>query len=274
MSVVRMPLFQFCMDAKPDLALGFGFSMDRFQFDDSFRIPLFSEQDVTQMRQAQWALIYDGNDLAGYKALSNMALLAFRIFSPTCPPFIKFRLCEVTEESTRLNQPMTYNHAVPQARKPHSLHEMEAIRLGFEHLQAMDGLSARTHNAIYFLYRAFHCDKWIDSFLLMTSALESLFSKDAHGGATDAISTRVASLLGSVERCTKKDVEELYDLRSSMTHGRIVASDDPGENLKKLEHLEHITKASFRKLLESERYHCFCSKAARDAFMGTLNVAC
>ena len=273
MPSVRMPLFQFHMGAEPGFSLGFGFSIDRFQFDDSFRIRLFSEQDVTHMRQARWALIYEGNDLAGYKALSNMALLAFRIVSPKWPPFIRFRLCDVPEESTRLNQAMTYNYAVSRALKPHSLQEMEAIRLGFEHLQAMDGLSARTHNAIYFLYRAFHCDKWIDSFLLMTSALESLFSKDAPGGATDAISTRVASLLGSVNRCTKKDVEELYDLRSSMTHGRIVASDDPGENLEKLEHLEHITNASFRKLLETEKYLCFRSKADRDAFMGTLNVA-
>jgi hypothetical protein len=58
-----------------------------------------------------------------------------------------------------------------------------------------------------------------------------------------------------------------------MTHGGIAASDDPGENLEKLKHLEHITNASFRKLLESKKYLCFRSKADRNAFMGTLNVA-
>jgi hypothetical protein len=126
---------------------------------------------------------------------------------------------------------------------------------------------------LYFIYRAFHSDKWIDSFLLMTSALESLFSKDAPGGATAAISTRVASFLGSADRCTKNDIEKLYDLRSSMTHGRIAANDDPAGNLAELEHLEYVTNVAFRKLLESQKYLCFRTKADRDAFMGTLNVA-
>jgi len=58
-----------------------------------------------------------------------------------------------------------------------------------------------------------------------------------------------------------------------MTHGRIVVSDDPGENLAQLEHLEHVTNASFRKLLETQKYLCFRSKSDRDALMGTLNVA-
>ena len=273
MSVVRMPLFQFQMLAERGFSLGSGFSIARFEFSDAYRIPLFSEQDVEHMRLAQWALIYEGNDAGGYKAQSNTVLLAFRIFSLQHPPFIKFRLSEVPEQSTRISQPMTYNYAAQRTRKPYSEQELEAIRLGFRHIQAMDTISTRTHNALYFLYRAFHSDKWIDSFLLMTSALEALFSKDAPGGATDAISTRVASLLGSADRCTKSNVEELYDLRSSMTHGRIVVSDDPGENLAQLEHLEHVTNASFRKLLETQKYLCFRSKSDRDALMGTLNVA-
>jgi hypothetical protein len=107
----------------------------------------------------------------------------------------------------------------------------------------------------------------------MTAALESLFSKDAPGGATEAIAARVASLLDSAERCTKADVEQLYDLRSAMTHGRIVASDDPGENLAKLEHLEYVANAAFRKLIETRKYTSFRTKAERDAYMGTLNVA-
>jgi len=270
---VRMPLFQFHMSAEPGFSLGSGFSIVRFEFSDAYRIPLFSEQDVEHMRRAQWALIYEGNELGGYKAQSNLVLLAFRILSLQHPPFIKFRLSEIPERSARISQPMTYNYAAQQSRKPYSAQDLEAIRLGFGHMQTMDAISTRTHNSTYFLYRAFHSDKWIDSFLLMTSALESLFSKDAPGGATDAISTRVASLLHSADRCTKNDIEELYDLRSRMTHGRIVISDDAGDNLAQLEHLEHVTNASFRKLLETQKYLCFRTKSERDAFMGTLNVA-
>jgi hypothetical protein len=58
-----------------------------------------------------------------------------------------------------------------------------------------------------------------------------------------------------------------------MTHGRIAANDDPGENLAKLAHLEYVTNAAFRKLIETKKYLSFKSKPERDAFMGTLNVA-
>ena len=270
---VRMPLFQFHMLCDPGFALGSGFSIDRFEFNDRWRLKIFSEQDVEHIRRARWALNYEGDNIKGYKALSNLILMAFRMFSVKYPPFIRYRLCAEPGESTRINQSMTYNYAFPRERDPYSFEEMEQIRTAFGHLRTMDATSNRTHNAIYYLFRAFHADKWIDSFLLMTAALESLFSKDAPGGATEAIATRVASLLGSTERCTKADVEQLYDLRSAMTHGRIVASDDPGENLAKLEHLEYVTNAAFRKLIETGKYTMFSTKAERDAYMGTLNVA-
>jgi hypothetical protein len=272
-TTIRMPLFQFHMFTEPDFCLGAGFSIARFDFDNSLRINIFSEQDVEHMRRAKWALVYEGDDIDSYRTKSNLVLMAFRLFSLKYPPFIKYRLCADPGESARINQSMTYNYAVPREHEPYELGDLEAIRLAFRHLQRMDALSNRTHNATYFLFRAFHSDKWIDSFLLMTSALESLFSKDAPGGATEAIATRVASLLNSADRCTKKDVEDLYDLRSAMTHGRILASDDPGINLAKLEHLEYVTNASFRKLIESNRYMCYSAKEQRDAFMGTLNSA-
>ena len=273
MSATSMPLFQFEMLAAPGFSLGDGFSIDRFELSDAHRIALFSEQDVHHMRSAKWALRHEGNELCGYKAQSNTIMMAFRIFSDRHPPFIKFRLSSVPEESTRIQQPMTYNYAAKRAKGAYSVEELDRIRSGFHDMQAMDAISTRTHNALYFLYRAFHADKWIDSFLLMTSALEALFSKDASGGATAAITTRVASFLGSATRCTKQELEDLYDLRSQMTHGRIAVGDDASENLAKLEHLEHVTNASFRKLLESRQYSRFETKSDRDAFMGTLNVA-
>jgi len=270
---VRMPLLQFDMQAESGLSLGHGLSIDRFSFNDAYRLPLFSEQDIAQMRSARWALRYAGDELAAYRSRSNTLLAAFRVVSPYHPPFFKFRLASVPERSTRINQPMTCNYVANRIRKPYSMDDLEAVRLAFHRMLEMDSLSTRTHNALYFLYRAYHADKWIDSFLLMTGALEALFSKDAPGGATAAITDRVASFLESVDRCTKSDVADLYELRSSMTHGRIVVSDDPGENLAKLEHLELVTNFCFRKLLESKKYSCFRTKTDRNAFMGTLNVA-
>jgi hypothetical protein len=54
---------------------------------------------------------------------------------------------------------MTYNYAFPREREPYSSEEMEKIGVAFGDLRAMDAISNRTHNAIYYLFRGFHADK-------------------------------------------------------------------------------------------------------------------
>jgi hypothetical protein len=113
----------------------------------------------------------------------------------------------------------------------------------------------------------------MDSFILMMCSLESLFSKDKRGSATAAITTRVSSLLSSKPRCTKGDIEGLYELRSRITHGNIKASDDPGENLGKLNHLDFVTVECFRALAERKLYKEYSDKKCRDRLMSTLNTS-
>lgn len=229
-----------------------------------------SERDILRIKSASWALIYDGND-PKYKQLVNLLLMSFRIFSDLQPPVIKYRLCKDNNQSSSICQPMTSNFSAEKERAPYESTDIEQIEAGFQHLRKMDAMSSRTHNALYFLFRAFHADKWIDSFVLMMCSLESLFSKDKPGGATDAITTRVSSLLGSQMRCTKKDLANLYKLRSDMTHGRLEASDDVGENLRSLEHLEFVAVHCFRELVKRNAYVHYATKLERDNFMGTLN---
>jgi hypothetical protein len=140
MPAVRMPLFEFHMLAAPTVSLGHGLSIDRFEFSDAYRIPLFSQQDVYRMRRARWALVFEGDESDGYRSISNAALVAFRIFALQRPPFIKYRLAAIPEQSTRISQPMTYNYAAAREQKPYSAQELEVIRLGFDHMQAMDAI--------------------------------------------------------------------------------------------------------------------------------------
>lgn len=273
MSIVYMPLFGFSLGSDQGFSISPDLSISCFQFNDSWTLPIFSEYDINNMKCAEWALKYEGDKQKNFLVDSNLVLMAFRIFSPQYPPFIKYVLDTEPEKSKPPIQSMIYNNAVPRAHGLYSPQDIETICDGFNHLQIMETLTPRTHNALYFLYRAFHNDKWVDSFLLMTSAIESLFSTDKKKGATKTISTRVATLLGSADRCTKNDIEQLYDVRSSMTHGRIVVSDDLNENLRKLDHLEYITNAVFRKLVETRKYLCYRTKLERDKFMGTLNTA-
>ena len=76
--------------------------------------------------------------------------------------------------------------------------------------------------------------------MFLMSTLESIFSKDKSEGATKTICTRVSSFLKSMPRCEYDDIDHLYDIRSRIVHGNIIAKDKPGENLKELYHLQYI----------------------------------
>jgi len=261
--------------------------IDSYSFDDSRmsiapfdggdipKIPLFSEQDLRHMsEEAPWALIYDSLDIEGYKSNVNILLLAFKIFCEKRYPFVKYRLCSEDHSfCTRLNDTITYNYSYPRTAKRFDSTDLARVKDGFLSLIEMDRLSIRTHNALYFLCRAWHNTKWIDSFILMMCSLESLFSKDKPGSAAAAITTRVSSLLRSKPKCTKRDIEDLYELRSRMTHGNIKASDDAGENLGKLNHLDFITVECFKVLAERKLYKNYSDKKSRDRLMSTLNTS-
>jgi len=270
---VVMPLFDFNCTGITGYQFGTrSLSLEPLAKSDVVKLSLFSEQDIRLIEQQHWALVYNGGAIGGYKSLANLLLMTFRIFSDQRPPFIKYRLCRDNDRlSTRLGSPMTYNYSARKPKVAFDAAQLSQIDQGFGHLQQMDRISTRTHNSLYFLYRAFHADKWIDSFILMMTSLEALFSKDKPGGATEAVSVRVSSLLKSRPQCAKANVEGLYELRSEMTHGRIMVSDDAGDNLKKLEHLEFVTVQCYRELVRQGAYRHYATKKARDTFMGTLN---
>lgn len=270
---IVMPLFEFEYGgSRPFVFTDCGLAIEPFASHQIPKLPLFSAQDVHHMEAESWALVHDCADIQGHKVLANLLLMSFRIFSDHHPPFIKYRLCDTAPElCARISQPMTYNFSVEKPRDGYQLTDLQAIDAGFQHLRSMEATSARTHNALYFTYRAFHSHGWVDAFLLLMNALESLFSKDAPGGAAGTIAIRVASLLRSQPRCTRADIEGLYDVRSAMTHGRLVANDDPGGTLKQLEHLEFVLVRCLRELVARTAYRHYANKADRDRFMGTLN---
>lgn len=273
---ILMPLFWFELKGIDTYTFNdTGISISPFDESDTPKIPLFSEQDLLHITdEAPWALIYESSDVKEYKSKINILLLAFKIFCEKRYPFIKYRLCPGNHSlCRRLNDSITYNYSHPRTEGQFTVTDLDRIKEGFLSLIEMDQISTRTHNALYFLYRAWHNTKWMDSFILMMCSLESLFSKDKSGGATAAITTRVSSLLSSKAKCTKSDIEELYDLRSRMTHGNLEASDEPGENLEKLNHLDFVTGECFRAIADRKLYKEFSDKLSRDRLMNTLNTS-
>jgi len=271
---IIMPLFWFHLE---DIAVysfdDTGISIAPFNKSEILKIPLFSEQDLRYISDdATWAMICDSS-VEEYKVKVNILLLAFKIFCGKRYPFIRYRLCsENPSFCSTLYDGITYNYSHPRTEEPFNPTDLDCIKEGFLSLIEMDRVSIRTHNALYFLYSAWTNLKWMDSFILMMCSLESLFSKDKQGSATAAISTRVASLLNTKPKCTKGDIEDLYDLRSRITHGNIKADDDPGVNLEKLNHLDFVAVECFRAMADRKLYNEYSDKPSRDRLMSTLNT--
>ena len=271
-----MPLFQFVyLDSEPFYFSGNQIRIEKFNADKEVpNIDLFSKYDIDHMGLESWALIFDHDDIEGYKSKVNRLLLSFRILSKGKPPFIKFRLCrEDIRECSRLNSTMTYIHEFEEKRLPYNREDLLNINNGFENLTEMDSISTRCHNALYFLYLGFHTIHWISSFMFLMSTLESIFSKDKSGGATKTICTRVSSFLKSMPRCEYDDIDHLYDIRSRIVHGNIIAKDKPGEYLKELHHLQYVVIECMKKIIKEKAYLKFIDKKTRDSYLGTLNVS-
>jgi len=268
-----MPLFQFgYLDSEPFHFSGNQLRVEKFNADEEIpKIDLFSKHDTEHMDLESWALIFDHDDTAGYRSKVNLLLLSFRIFSKGKPPFIKYRVCkEEIRECARLNSTMTYVNEFENNRLPYNRDDLLDINNGFENLTEMDSISTRCHNALYFLYLGFHTIHWISSFMFLMSALESIFSKDKPGGATKTICTRVSSFLESMPSCGYDDIDHLYDIRSRIVHGSIIAKDKPGENLKELHHLQYVVIECMKKIIKEKVYLKFINKKTRDSYLGSL----
>lgn len=270
---IIMPLFGFRYeDNVPFLFSYAGLSLDRLEENDIPSLDGLSKIDIQQIKLEQWALIYqvEDNDYKDdYTEYVNLLMLAFQIFSDFRAPFIKFRICkEDSEYSKRISITMKHSY---ETQGSFNQRQLKNVDDGFKHLQEMQKISARAKNALYFLFEAYRAEKFGVSFVMMMIVLESLFSNDNKGAAKEPICQRTSSLLDSCERCTRHDIEKLYDLRCDIVHGRIDFNDQQRNNLDELAHLKFVTTQCFRKLIADENYKKL-SKEERINYMSTLDT--
>ena len=269
-----MPLFAFAYSGLP----GFRFSGNQFSIErldprrDVPDVPQFSRGDIACMQREQWALVFDHDDATSYKTDANLLLLAFRVFSRARPPFIKYRLCsEDHTKCRRLTSTFTYIHEFESRGRGYTEEDLAVINRHFVALARMDAISGRCHNALYFLFLGFIRTHWMESFLHWVNTLEALFSKDEPGSATETICGRVSSFLESHEGAEYQDIKRLYETRSAIVHGRIVADEEPLKNLEQLHRLQSVTLGCVRRILEEKVYLKFTDSETRNAYLSTLD---
>jgi hypothetical protein len=269
---VIMPLFDLAYSDNLDFAFSDG-RLFISQFDASeMDISYFSGYDQAGIREEKWALIARSDNLEGYELDVNLLLMTFRIMSNDISPCIIFRISpDDPSLYAKLNEILCQIRTEGHRFEQYSQQNLRSIDESYSKLREAESISTRINNAVYFLYLAFHTVHWIQSFMFYMNTLEALFSNDEPRGATRAITQRIPHFLDSSEICTVDDMCSLYDVRSRITHGNIVANEDPKENLKVLKKLERTVIYTFRKLISENGFQNFRNSSDRARFMSSLD---
>jgi hypothetical protein len=273
---IVMPLFDFFNDSHEEFEFGDGtYSLRRFDPDRDIpkddALGGISPKEMQSIRLEHWALVAEDANLATYKEDINRLLLSFKIHT-LGRLFIKYRLCAIDFSlCSVIKDTMTY--VLPEkSPRQISVEQLKQVNIGFLRLREMDAIEAvsnRTHNAIYFMYGAyFQAQHAAYLFVLLFTVLEALFSKEQGGAATKTICKRASCLLGSRPRCTYDDVERLYNIRSELVHGRRKAS----SHLAAAHELEYVVTECMKKVLADRIYLKYNDLAEKEKFFDELTA--
>jgi hypothetical protein len=272
---IVMPLFDLLNGSRREFEFGDGsYRLRRFDpnTDIPNDIPGLSAMEIAQLRLEQWALVAENPDRQSYAQDINRLLLSFKIHT-LGRLFIKYRLC--ADDPSLCSVILEKMNFVLPEKSPReiSLEQLNQVNIGFERLQEMDAIdsvSNRTHNAIYFMYGAyFAAGHALHLFVLLFTVLEALFSKDGGGAATKTICKRASSFLGLQPRCTYSDIEKLYNIRSELVHGRREASES-GSNLANAHELEFVVTQCMKKMLSERIYLKYRDLADKEQYFNQL----
>ena len=213
--------------------------------------------EIQWIMREPWAFVAEDPDLTTYQEDVNRLLLSFKIHTSWEGSSSSIGSAWMTHLSaTVILETMNFILA-EKSPLAISFEQLNQVNVGFERLQemdAIDGVSNRTHNAIYFMYGAyFNARHATYLFVLLFTVLEALFSKEGGGAATKTICKRVSGFLGSQPRCTYSDIERLYNIRSELVHGRRKAADS-SDNLADTHELEFVVTECMKKVLADRTY--------------------
>ena len=152
----------------------------------------------------------------------------------------------------------------------YSLDDFPKIDRTYMALRAVENTSKRLKNAFFFLYRAFNSYHWVDAFLFYMSVVESLFSLDEKGPAKKPICCRTTKILNDPD-WSYETIEDLYETRSRIAHGRLEAGRDSTDNLALTAKMEVLVKLCVRRLIEMDALKHYGNQNARNAFLAQLD---
>lgn len=267
-------------------------SIQRFRIDEHKNLEFFfSEYDKMQMGHCNHALVADSSDMNGsnYKNFLNdtvLLILACKAFGDAA--FFKiYTICaeSIDNHVVRGYEPMSfyyelknhrYDNTIVNSRKRiRHLKRENLIKSDsyFPELKKMWKVSNRTRNAMHFLLKAYRSGYWADNFLANMVGLEALFSSDRRQGMTRTICDRVSGFLEEYENCEYDDIENLYNVRSQIAHGKLPFDDLGGRDKKTIAaaHAEMVIVTALKKIIDAKIYTKYESPMEIQEFWGQFD---
>ncbi|MDP2366259.1 MAG: HEPN domain-containing protein, partial [Ignavibacteria bacterium] len=246
----------YCIDSKTNIYLK-QFNYFTFSNYGDLKTDVLSQLDIEYLGRAEFAFVFEckKDELEDYKQKLILLLLAARI-SKQSDLSIKYIICKNPPQFS-LKYSDNWKYAISAIRIKSERQELnkfdlDKVVLTYKQLQEFFKISSRTTHAVNFLFLAYTSYYWMEAFMLLMTALETLVSPDERGAIVKPITSRVVSLINDKNICSRTKFEKIYDLRSDIIHGKILVDINFEKELPRLQQLEKIVLAIFKVLLEKD----------------------
>lgn len=264
----------YCVDFKTNIYLK-KFNYITFSNYGELKIDILSQLDIEYLCQSTCAFEFHckKDELEDYKLKLNLLLLAARI-SKQSNLSIKYIICKNSPQFS-LKYSDNWKNAITEIRvkiewQKLNKFEFDKVVLTYEHLQGFFKISPRTAHAVNFLFLAYTSYYWMEVFMLLMTALETLVSPDERGAIVKTITSRVVCLINDKKICSKTKFEKIYNLRSDIIHGKILVDINFEKELPRLQQLEKIVLAIFNVLLYIDFKNIYKSENSKEIFFKSL----
>ena len=235
----------------------------------------FQKLILDYFNQSEWYFEFkcDKEKVEDYKLKLNLFLLAIRIILQS-DLSIKYILCKsVPHLSIKYSDDWKYAIAenIPKRQtKEFNKFHLDEVVIAYNHLKDFFNVSPRTTHAVNFLFLAYTSYYWMESYMLLMTALETLVSPDKIGTIVPEVTDRVVSLINDKNICSKTRFSKIYKLRSDIIHGKVLVDINFDKELPKLQQLQNIALTVFKILLEKDFKNIYQNQTLKEIFFNNL----
>ena len=110
----------------------------------------------------------------------------------------------------------------------------------------------------------------MESYILFMTSLETLVSPSIEEGITSKIIKRTRKLINDSKICSKRNINNLYKLRSNIIHGRVLVDLSFKEHQDEMVKLQIIVLKVFEKILSNDFCTIYKNEESKEKFFESI----